>query len=180
MMVIYSSANPLAGLMRLFVTKFKYSSFALLVVSDHQYHMPHKHSPFFIVFLISGFYMLAIMLVWYYIPLYLAELGFSGGQIGALYAVYTLPGMLFVFLIGMLSDRISPRIMVSAGLVLVMLFLAGLSLGPVFAIGLLLFFLGGLGVRIFNLSIDGFTLKEAKGQVGKLFGKYTAVRMIPN
>jgi hypothetical protein len=92
--------------------------------------------------------------------IFLDAQGFSGLQIGIFFSSATLTGLLFVFAIGIITDRVKPWILVGLGIVLRAIFFGGVSLTSSFPLVLLLFVTGGLGLNIFEVSMDSFALKK--------------------
>lgn len=104
-----------------------------------------------------------------YIPLYLVdELGFSHLEIGILLSTLPLTSLLLIFPLGIFSDRLSPKKLAIAGLVISAIFLLGLRYVTGFWGFLLLFIIGGIGGSLFRISLSALYYKflgeENKGR----------------
>jgi len=97
-----------------------------------------------------------------FIPLFLLQAGFSGWQMGMLISVSTLTALLFTFPIGKATDEVSANKVLSVGLILIAIFLFGISKASAFLVLLPLFLIGGFGKNICNISIRSLILKKAK------------------
>jgi len=138
-----------------------------------------KDSTFFFAYLVVAITIFLNGILVFYLPIHLDNLGFTGFQIGLLFAVSVITGLLFIFHIGIFIDRISPRRMSALGLLLIGIYLLGFSFTSLFSIILFLFFLSGFGYNVFMLTMDSFTLKKVRNSIGKRFGVYSAIRNIP-
>jgi len=117
-------------------------------------------------------------LIGFYLPLYLDNLGFSGTQIGILMGVSWIPAIIFVFHMGIFTDRLTTKVVAGIGIVVSAMFFFGIGYYTLFGILLIVFFLGGLGNRMFIISMDSMTLKKEHKSKGTLYGIYTAVETI--
>jgi MFS family permease len=130
--------------------------------------------------IILGIYMAAISITTFYLTLFFKDkLGFSGGQIGLLYSIQAICGMLAVFPAGMGNDRFSSRrlIMVSLAIQAGVFVLMGVVRTYILFAGL--FMLWSLASWTFRLSIDVQFLKTAGSQtLGNRIGLYQAFRYL--
>lgn len=138
-----------------------------------------KNNVFFFAYLLVAITTLLNGLIFFYVPIYLNNIGLSGFQIGVLFGLSVIVGLFFVFHIGVFTDRVSPRKMAALGLLLTSIYFIGFSQTTSFSILLLLFLLSGVGFYIFALTMDSFILKKVNHSVGKTFGRYSAIRSIP-
>ncbi len=112
-------------------------------------------------------------------PLFLKQdLGFSGRQIGLLYAFFSLTSIFTSFPFGLASDRIPAR-----NLVVLALFFMGVSLLSQSILRSFILFLGayliyGLGLNLFRVSLDALLLKSLPRKVAKTYGLFNGARML--
>ncbi|MGB8992952.1 MAG: MFS transporter [Desulfobaccales bacterium] len=129
--------------------------------------------PFFI-----GAYSAVVSCVYFLLPLYLsANLNFSGGQIGLLYAVLSLNAILVSFPVGVIGDRYPARLLTQMGLAAIAASLWGLALVGSFWPFLAIFFAFGMSIQLFRLSLDILLFKEDHGDAPRRLGQYNATRM---
>jgi len=129
--------------------------------------------PFFI-----GAYSAVISCVYFLLPLYLqGSLGFTGAQIGLLYAVLSLNAILAAFPVGVSGDRYPARILTRLGLLGTAACLWGMSGTVRFWPFLAVFWGFGLSLQLFRQSLDILLFKEAAGDQARRFGQFNAVRM---
>ncbi|MDD2903913.1 MAG: MFS transporter, partial [Syntrophales bacterium] len=129
--------------------------------------------PFFI-----GVYAVIISSLYFFLPLYLqGSLGFTGGQIGLIYAVLTMTAILVSFPVGVTADRYPARILTRLGLVGIAACLWGLSEVRHFWTFLLVIFGSGLSLQFFRLSLDSLLFKENHDNASRRFGHYNSWRM---
>ena len=116
----------------------------------------------------------------FFLPVYFkSELGFTGSQIGLLYALFSVMTILAVVPIGFRNDRSSPRLLVALSLVLISAAAAGMAVATGFVPYLMVFLLYGLGLSAFRISIDALMFKTGNGQeTGRRFGWFNAFKMI--
>lgn len=148
-------------------------------MTHHYLNISEDHKHLYPMYIILALFTLLYSMVRFFIPLYLNDVGFTGTEIGIFYAAFSMVGLLFVFFIGVFTDRISPRVLVALSLFLLTIHLVGIVNSKSVIIMTMLFFIGGLGKNIFSISVEAFTIKNAKKEVGKEFGIYTLSHMIP-
>jgi MFS family permease len=109
-----------------------------------------------------------------FLPILLVGMGFSGLQIGFLFALFTATALVSYFPAGLVNDRFSIRGVMCAGLLLVALFMFGISgASGSFHLLLALFLIGGTGMNVFETSASTLLLK--KNDSGKIFGLFTGM-----
>ena len=81
----------------------------------------------------------------FFLPIYFANIGFSGLQIGILLSVFAVTSLFSSFLAGLFSDRYPIKYISVFSFFLLMIYLFGLSSSVNFFVVLILFFIGGLG-----------------------------------
>jgi MFS family permease len=119
-------------------------------------------------------------LLWSFIfvlmPIYLSEIGFSGYEIGLLVALYAITPVFVSFPTGVINDRWTIRLTMIAGICMVSAFMLGLGFLKGFIVFIPLFFLGGLGNNLEEVSIRTLLYKtKMEGKEGKKFGLYNLV-----
>jgi MFS family permease len=129
-----------------------------------------------LVYVIAWIYSFAVRGINFYLPIHFDEIGLSGFQIGVIYSMLSLAGLISAFHVGVLNDRVKTRTTATIGLFVVLAFYLGLSVSPDFAFLLALFFLFGIGHRIFSLSTDSSVLKNVKKEKGFNFGLYDGMK----
>ncbi len=112
-------------------------------------------------------------------PVFLKQgLGFSGRQIGLLYAFFSLTSIFTSFPFGLASDRIPARHLVVLALSLMGASLFSQSFIKAFLLFLLAYLVYGLGLNLFRVSLDALLLKSLPKQVGKVYGLFNGARML--
>jgi len=103
--------------------------------------------------------MSTLWLILFYIPIYLIDRGFSHLEVGILISFFPLTSLLLIFPFGIFADRLSPKKLVIAGLVISAIFLLGLRAVSGFWGFLLLFLIGGIGGSLFRISLSALYYK---------------------
>jgi len=116
----------------------------------------------------------------FYFTLYFRnELGFSGAQIGTLFAVQAVTGLVAAFPTGMGNDRVTSRTLVALGLVGQSAGLALMAAVKAFMPIVAVFFLGTLSAAVFKLSLDVQVLKRGTGdRMPAQIGSFQAGRFL--
>ncbi len=122
------------------------------------------------------FFSLFASFIFVVIPIYLSSIGLNGYEIGLLVAVYTVTSIFVSFPTGFINDRWTIRLTIIAGVAMMSCFFFGLGFFESFLIFIPLFFLGGLGNNIGEVSIRTLVYKaKTEGNVGEKFGTYNFV-----
>ncbi len=117
------------------------------------------------------------LLSFFYLPLYLNQLGFNGWQIGILFSIFMIAGFFFAFPIGLSNDKYSSRRIAIIGVILLIAAYAGLATFKSFYALIGIFLLLSFGWNSFNQSIDTFVLRNTDGKKkGNRFSIYFAAR----
>ncbi len=125
-----------------------------------------------------GAYALIIAALYFFLPLYLkGALGFSGAQIGLLYAVLSLTALMVSFPVGVTGDRYPARVLTQLGLSATAATLWGLAAAQRFWPFLLVFWLFGLSLQLFRQSLDILLFKDNPDGNSRRFGHFNAWRM---
>ena len=129
---------------------------------------------------LSGAYMLVTSVTNFFLTVYFSEqLGFSGRQIGILYAIGAVTGMLASFPAGMGNDRVTSRTLVALGLACQGAGFALMALVQSFAPYVFIYFLGALAGNLFRISLDVQVLTLDRGSgTGRRVGLYLAWRFL--
>lgn len=115
----------------------------------------------------------------FYLPIYFSNIGFSGLQIGILLSIFAVTSLASSSLAGLFSDRFPIRYLSAFSFFLLIMYLLGLSSTENFWIILALFFMGGLGNNIADISLTSFVLKVTKKKdSGKRLGVFNSVKTL--
>ncbi|MBN2067011.1 MAG: MFS transporter [Candidatus Diapherotrites archaeon] len=113
-----------------------------------------------------------------FVPLFLAEMGLTGLEIGILIGTGLITRLFASIPIGVISDRFSTKAAFYAAIAFIIIFLVGLNFTTNFFFLLVLFILLGLGKETINSFLDIFTLKAQGEKAGKTFGKFQLSRYL--
>jgi len=112
-------------------------------------------------------------MVFYYLPLYLKNLGLPDERIGILIGVFSLTTLFLVAFFGLLSDKFSPRRLLQLGVVLFLVCLSGLYFLPAFINIFILLIIGGSGSTLYLVSLYSLYYKHLKlKRRGKSIGMF--------
>lgn len=110
--------------------------------------------------MILGFYMIVISITCFFLTLYFKDtLAFSGNQIGMLYSIQAVTGMLAALPAGIGLDRISSRTIAVAGLLIQSICFVFMGLVQSFFVYAGVFLVWSLSSWVFRMSIDVHVLK---------------------
>ena len=114
----------------------------------------------------------------FFMPVYLKKIGFSGQEIGLLYALFSLTSIVTSFPSGLASDRFLARNLVALALLLMGFSLTVQSLVTRFVLFAAAYLLYGLGQNLFRVSLDALLLKTLPQKVGQTYGIFNGMRML--
>ncbi|MCX6355879.1 MAG: MFS transporter [Candidatus Aureabacteria bacterium] len=97
---------------------------------------------------------------YFFLPLYLMQIGINGNQIGMLLFIFTATALFTSFAVGCLEDRFGARGNTVCGILLLSLFFGGLACCNSFTALLAIFFLGGLGSNLIRITMNALFLKS--------------------
>ncbi len=120
----------------------------------------------------------AIAITVFFMPVYLKKIGFSGQEIGLLYALFSLTSIVTSFPSGIASDRFYARNLIVIALLLLSISIFTQSLVRDFMLFLIAYLTYGLGQNLFRVSLDALLLKTLPKQVGKTYGFFNGARML--
>ncbi|MCL4235720.1 MAG: MFS transporter [Deltaproteobacteria bacterium] len=113
---------------------------------------------------INGVFSLGTSAANFFLPLYFRDqLGFSGTQIGALFATQAIAGVLAVLPAGLGNDRVTSRTLVGASLIVQAIAFTALAMVRSFPVYLLVFFGWAVGFNLYRISLDVQLLKTDQG-----------------
>jgi len=92
------------------------------------------------------------------------KLGFTGSQIGVLFSIQAITGVLVTFPAGMGNDRISSRTLIVGSLIVQSAFFFLMGTVKFYPLYLLIFFVWNSANMMLRLSIDVYVLKNEKGE----------------
>ena len=129
----------------------------------------------------SGMYaliLLGISVCTFFLPVFFKEeLGYNGAQIGILYAMQSVGGILAAFPAGWGNDKINSRTWVGLSLLVSAIAFVIMAGGPTFVLFTFVFFIWNLFYTLLRLSMDSQILKTDKGdRTGQRIGFYQAFR----
>ncbi len=121
---------------------------------------------------------LATAVTFFYLAIYFKEnLGFSGAEIGVLFSVHAVTGLLVTLPAGLANDRLNSRTLVAVSLVFHAVSLAGMAVVRSFWPFVGVYLVWGLASGLFRLSLDVQVLKTDTGErTGSRIGLYQACR----
>ncbi|HSA24801.1 MAG TPA: MFS transporter, partial [Myxococcota bacterium] len=128
--------------------------------------------------LLAGLVLVATSVAGFFLTLHLKDgLGFSGLQIGLLYALQAAMGVLAALPAGLGNDRLTSRTLVGVGLLGQALGLWGMGAARAYPLFLLVFVVYSLSNWVFKLSLDVQVLKTDCGErTGARLGLYQSLR----
>lgn len=108
--------------------------------------------------------------VLFFLAVFLKDIGFSGIQIGTIFTVYFITGLISVLPSGISNDKFKSKHLLAIALILSALQYLGLSLTTSFLPILIIFFFGGIGRYLYSTSMDSLFIKstEKEGVAGKI------------
>ncbi len=114
-----------------------------------------------------------ISFTFFFLPLFLFDLGFDGLQIGILMSIFNVVNLFSSFPIGIINDKLSIKYVIITGMLLESVFFAGLYYFTDFWIIIPFFIAGGLGGNMIDTSIRSLTFKAlGPGGRGRKLGIY--------
>ncbi len=93
--------------------------------------------------------------------IYFAQIGLTGTQIGVMFSTVMITGLFITFPIGLTNDRIPSKRLLQIGLLLIATEFLVLSQTQSFPLMLAMFFIGGIGAKLYNISMDSLFYKTA-------------------
>ena len=128
--------------------------------------------------IIAGLFTLGSATTVFYMPVFFSEeLKFSGAQIGMLFALLAVCGVLASFPAGLGNDRITSRTLIGIGLSVqaaILILMGYVRSFPFFAA---IFFIWALANNLFRISLEVQLLKTDQGtHTGRRFGNFAAIR----
>lgn len=115
----------------------------------------------------------------FFFAVYFYQIGLSGAQIGFIFAVGTITGLVTALPSGFTNDRTKSRHLITLGLALLALQYFAFSFSQSFLPTLAFFTLGSIGVKIYNTSADSLFYKSAeKEHLSKKIGIFHSINYI--
>ncbi|NPA49644.1 MAG: MFS transporter [Thermodesulfobacteria bacterium] len=137
-----------------------------------------KRSPLLVLSTLSTCGAFALATTAFFMPVYLKKIGFSGSQIGTLYAAFSITSIVTSFPSGLASDRFLARNLICFALVLMGIAMWIQSLVTTFFLFAAAYLAYGLGQNLFRVSLDALLLKTLPQRVGITYGIFNAMRML--
>jgi len=114
--------------------------------------------------LLNGAFMFFTAATNFFLPIYFKdELGFSGGQIGLLFAAQATTGVLAALPAGLGNDRLSSRLLVALGLLFQGVTFALMAVFHSYWVFFAVFFVWALAYNLYRISFDVQVLKACQG-----------------
>ncbi|MCX6818183.1 MAG: MFS transporter [Candidatus Aenigmarchaeota archaeon] len=125
------------------------------------------------------FFALFFSFISFALPIHLSAIGLNGYEIGVLVSLYAIASIFVTFPTGVINDKWTIRLTMVAGIMMLTVFLFSLSLLDSFIIFLPLFFMGGLGYNLSDVSLRTLVYKtKTQDSEGRKFGAYNLVKFI--
>ncbi len=106
----------------------------------------------------------------FFVAIYLAQTGVSDSNIGLLFGVNSLMGLVVAFPSGILSDRFNPVRAMLVGLIITAPFYFAITLTDSFLLLLLFFVLDSFGANLYSIAADSTMYRAIESTKGKAFG----------
>ncbi len=128
------------------------------------------------LFLLVFLFYFAARISFFFIPVYLNNLGFNSFEIGVLIALSSVAAFISFFPSGFVNDSNSVKKPLFFSFILLALFYFGLTVFNSFFLFLLLFLIGGVGLKVGVNSLKNYFLKNAEpGFEGQTMGFYQLI-----
>ncbi|MFC1889965.1 MFS transporter [Thermodesulfobacteriota bacterium] len=116
----------------------------------------------------------------FFLPIYFKEgLGFDGARIGGLFAALSLTSIISAFPIGLSSDRVAPKHLVTASLLMTAAACSAMAAARSFPVFLAVFVVFGISMNMLNIVLNAYLFKTAEaGDRSMKFGIFNAYKMI--
>jgi len=95
-----------------------------------------------------------------FVPIYLIDAGFSNFEIGLVIGTVSIVALASTFVLGIFNDRISPKKMIIAGLLLSCVFFLALPWAETFLVLMAIFIIYGFGTNLFTISNECLMYKS--------------------
>lgn len=115
-------------------------------------------------------------LTFFFIPIYLVNIGMNGFEVGTLMGIWVVTALLASFFVGLLSDRVTIKDIVILGLLINALFYYLITITNNFILLALIFFIGGFGNSLVDIPVQSLIYKTLdKKRSGISMGTYYGV-----
>lgn len=127
--------------------------------------------------LLVGLRLLVLNLTYFFLPLYLRDVGATGWWNGLLLAMFAVTAFLSAFQTGIFTDRYPIRFLLAAGFLLMAAFELAVPRTSSLPLLIGVFLLGGFGNTLLEISLSAYVLKTVDDvRPGRWFGAYFAVQ----
>ena len=113
--------------------------------------------------LFNGFAKMFIQGVMFFWAIFFSSIGFSGVEIGIIFAVTTITGLITIIPSGFINDRIKSKNLVTIALLMLATQFIGISQMYTFQAVILFSIVGGIGSNLYLTSIDSIFYKSIEG-----------------
>ncbi len=117
-----------------------------------------------------------VQMIYFFLPIFLKDIGMNGYQIGILMGAVTITGLLTIFPIGILNDRLKSKKLLAISFIFLALFYLGITIAKSFIILIFVFLALGAANTLSRTSMDTLIFKTKKSN--KDLGKYKFAGMI--
>lgn len=111
----------------------------------------------------------------FFMPIYLKGLGFDGLEIGILMGVFSITAIFTYFAVGYANDVLTVRGVLIISLLMLAVFLIGISLTASFFALIILFLIGSIGKDFVRRSLENTALKISEKEKGKKLGTFILI-----
>ncbi|MFH1588235.1 MAG: MFS transporter [Candidatus Diapherotrites archaeon] len=131
------------------------------------------------LFLLVFLFFFASRVSFFFIPIYLAELNFTGFEIGLLVGLSSVAAFIAFFPSGFVNDKKSVKKPLLLSFILLSAFYSGITFFSGFIAFFALFLFGGIGLKVGTNSLRNYFLKSSpQGKEGNTMGLYKLVVML--
>jgi len=117
-------------------------------------------------------------LTFFYFPIYLKSIGFTGFQIGILMSIFSITGLLMIFPVGILNDRVISRNLIIASFIIASICYSAVIITDIFGLMIIIFFFIGLFANLSSTSINSLIYKTIEHSKARALGNLTFWRSL--
>lgn len=134
---------------------------------------PISTRPIWNISIFNSFVKMLIVSVDFFWAIYYSSIGFSGAQIGTIFGIATLTGLITVIPSGFINDRLKSKDLITIAILMVGIQFIGISQFNTFLSVLIFATIGGVGKNLYTTSMDSLFYKTTeKKNVTRKIGIY--------
>ena len=137
---------------------------------------PTKKHPILTISFFNGIILMLGISLNFYLALYFSKIGFSGEQIGLIFALGTLTSIITILPSGLSNDRHKSKHLITLGVLLIASQFFGFSLTHSFPLILAVYLIGRCGKMLFATSIDSLFYKMSEKDTTKKIALYHGIQ----